>query len=147
MDMNNVEVVYLVFERPTKVAGVTVRTRPPHLKVVNFHAIVFDGAVGWDIQIVRTVYVCGEDGHVVPQSRKSLCHPERGDDRPSIPPRRSKARYDVENLHQSARSIRNGPRAKTSMPVRSKQAIASSGVLTIGSRSLNDVLSKSGTPV
>src|SRR5579863_2760995 len=44
-------------------------------------------------------------------------------------------------------SSRKLPKTKTSILVRSKQAKASSGRQTIGSLSLNDVFSKTGTPV
>src|SRR5579864_7625920 len=44
-------------------------------------------------------------------------------------------------------SSRKFPNTKTSILVRSKQAKASSGRQTIGSLSLNDVFSKTGTPV
>jgi hypothetical protein len=48
---------------------------------------------------------------------------------------------------QAARVTRKSPNTSASIFVRKKQSIASSGRQTIGSLSLNDVFSTTGTPV
>jgi hypothetical protein len=74
MDVDDVEVGDLVFERSAKVAGIAVRSRPPDLKVPDGHAVKINGAVGWDVKVVRAVDISGEDRYVVAQSHERFRH-------------------------------------------------------------------------
>jgi len=54
---------------------------------------------------------------------------------------------EVSRCYWAGRVIRKSPRTSASICVRSKQSMASSGLQTIGSLSLNEVFSTTGTPV
>src|SRR5215469_722494 len=54
---------------------------------------------------------------------------------------------EVSRCYWAGPVIRKSPRTSASICVRSKQSMASSGLQTIGSLSLNEVFSTTGTPV
>ena len=115
--------------------------RPLYGEVPDVDAVHGHGTAQGDVELAGAIDVGRGDGDVVTAPGQLARQSHRSDGRPPVT--RREAGYDVEDSH----STRNGPSTSVSMPVRLKQSSACSGVLTIGSLSLNEVFSTTGTPV